>query len=416
MCLKAFCTFLSFLFLAILIYSFGLYYQYGDDLIFLNILKDMNVGEAIVYKYMYWDGRHLSPAGILQMIGFKFLGPFFSLVLGLGCLGVAVWLWLRMLGFRPAVLESLLIWVLFLIGLFPFYKDVLFWQTGVIYLYFFLQMTLVLALYKGVLGPMGIFKYFLVFLLSLNSQNFNLAVLGYLFVFEVAQSEFFNKKRFGLFCGIIVLATTLISIAPGNFVRIEQGTESSIALENLTTMFFVYLKALNYTKYFFFLGLVGGLYVGFSQSHESKKDLWASIVAGFVSLAPFVLYPDLARIRVFFSLGIFLFFSGLLIGVWLKAAFKLPSFGLLPLTSVFIGLWILVNQVILLKGHSDKILQRHSFLVSQKGASYASHPEIPRNYDLFIIRSPDYTKEWDKDFLEFYEIGEFNSFDGSISK
>lgn len=401
--------FISSLFIGILVLSFFYYYQYGDDFIFLNLLRERNVFETIIYKYLNWDGRHFSFGGLMQMIGFAYLGPTLSLLLGLIFLGISIGLCLKLFLEEFDRKEFFAVMVLFLIGLFPFYKDVLFWQTGIIYLYFFFQSVVILFLYKKCSGfHSPIISYSLVFLMALNSQNFNLAVLGFIWVNELwSGKKSLFERRIWIFTLLILLGTLVISFAPGNFNRIEKGTQSVPQVSNFIEMFFIYLKAMNYTKFFFILGIFGGVLFKSKFQINEKREIFSLAVAGLISLAPFLLYPDLARVRVFFSMGAFLFFSGLILGSLLSQQ-KIASylFFLSPLV-IGTGLIILIDQFSLLKIHSKEISERHDFLLKESGKDKVYYNAIERNYDLFIIRSPDYTQEWTNEFLEYYGIGNF---------
>ncbi len=398
------------IFLVILIYSFFYYYQYGDDFIFLNLLKEKNVFEAIIYKYKNWDGRHLSIGGLLQMVGFEYLGPFFTLIVGL--IAVFLFFFISLKSFKIEINTSSLFpsFVLFLIGLLPFYKDVLFWQTGIIYVYFLLQAIFIIFFYlRDDLLKNKLLLYFFVFVLGFNSQNFNVALLVFIWSYDFlsGKSIFPDKKRI-VFSGLIILSTLLVSVAPGNFIRIEKGTESELAWSNLIEIGGVYLKAFNYCKYFLICGILGGtLFFTISKSFP-KKEFISLVLAGLTSLTPFILYPDLARIRVFFSMGAFLFLSGLILGSYFsKYRIALFSKVLVGVTILF-GIKIMFNQSLLLRTHSFQINERHNYLLENSNEKDLSYKKIDRNLDLFIIRSPDYTKEWKEEFLKFYNLNSFN--------
>lgn len=400
-------TFLiSILFLLILIISFGYYYQYGDDFIFLNLLNEKNIIQAIIDKYLNWDGRHLSFGGIMQMVGFAYLGPTLSLFLGLASLSFSIWLLLKTLILKFEFKDFISVLVLFLIGLFPFYKDVLFWQTGIIYLYFFLQSVLIIFLYKNEFHYRKIiWLYIFVFLLAFNSQNFNLAVLTYIWLYDFFKSKwsFFDEKRI-VFSLLIILGTIIMSIAPGNFIRIENGSDSAPQLSNILELVTIYFKAFNYCKYLLLLGIFGGILYGSRLKPYFHQEFWPFLAAGIISLTPFLLYPDLARIRVFFLLGAFLFFSGYVLGGLTKLDFIKSSGIFLAPLGISFGLWILFNQLLLLKDHSFQIKKRHEYLLKNSGSMSVEVEWIKRDYDLFIIRSPDYSKEWTTDFNNHYNI------------
>ncbi|MBS4070986.1 MAG: hypothetical protein KGZ90_06650 [Algoriphagus sp.] len=395
--------YLSFIFLIILVVSFNFYYQYGDDFIFLNLLREKNIFEVIVHQYMTWDGRHLSFAGLFQIIGFAYLGPFLSLFLGLIALGIGVWYLLKTIIDDIQYIDFVSIFVLFLIGLLPFYKDVLFWQTGIVYLYIFLQSTIIIFLYRNKNLKSNILIYIFIFFLSLNSQNFNLAVLSYLWCFDLLKGDFnfFEKKR-TIYTLLIFLGTLVVSLAPGNFVRIANGTDSIPQWSNAFIMAGVYFKAFNYCKYLFFAGMFGGLFLTGNNKKPFKGEFIPFLTAAVMSLTPFVLYPDLARVRVFFSLGAFLFFAGILIGKLI--IYNFSKLRVLASIFIFVGLVVFFNQFFLLKEHCSEIKKREEFLLSNSSSKNLIIPKILKNEALFIIRSPDYEKEWKQEFLEYYHF------------
>lgn len=396
-------SYLSVIFIIILVVSFNFYYQYGDDFVFLNLLRKKNIFEVIVHQYMTWDGRHLSFAGIFQMIGFAYLGPFLSLFLALIALGIGIWCLLRTIIDDIDYVEFVSIFVLFLIGLLPFYKDVLFWQTGIVYLYIFLQSAIIIFLYRNQDLKPNILVYILIFFLSFNSQNFNLAILGYLWCFDLLKGNFifFEKKRI-IYTLLIFLGTLVVSFAPGNFVRIENGTDSIPQWSNAFLMLGIYFKAFNYCKYLFFAGIFGGLFLSGNSEKSLKGEFVPYLTAALMSLAPFVLYPDLARVRVFFSLGVFLFFAGILVGKLIF--YNLSKLRVLASIFIFIGFVLFLHQFILLKEHSFKIKEREKFLLSNSSSKNLVIPKVLKDEDLFIIRSPDYENEWKQEFLEYYHI------------
>lgn len=399
---------LSGLFLLLLFLAIFYYYQYGDDFVFLLGVKKYGVFGNMIFKYMNWDGRHLSFGGFVQMLYFKFLSPQASLILGITFLIFSLKVFLYYLDIVFVKNSFFIVFTFFMIGMLPFYKEVVIWQTGVVYLVFIFQSCLSLVIYKKY-GGENIIPFLFILFLSLNTQNFNFFVASIVFFIALFKKKFKNCKSEFFVILAIVLGTVVVSIAPGNLDRIEYQNDRYKLIDPLYLIFAKFIwKSLLYSKYLFIAGVFSSFFVSV-DTRRSKFDYFILISAALCSLIPFIFIPESLDVRIIFPIGFLLFFLGIFFGELLNIKNYL-LFRIFKVTFLFGGCVFLFYQVLLLKEHSAFIMEREKYLLGLEPNSDAvyKYPAIPS--DLIITRSPTYEDLWGAEFLEFYRLNSFKQY------
>ncbi|MFL0682740.1 MAG: DUF6056 family protein [Algoriphagus aquaeductus] len=395
----------SFIFILFLISLY--YFQYGDDFVFLLGIEKYGVFGNLWFKFMHWDGRHLSIAGLVQSLYFKFFSPTLSLWIGIFSFYLSFLLVIFSFDFELDIKSKFIIFVLFLIGFLPFYKDVVLWQTGVVYSIFLLQTCFSLYIYlKKDFHPLLLF--FVILILSVNSQNLNFAFGFFVFfngVWKYKKSPI-DKEIVCIFS--IILSVLIVSLAPGNSQRmIFIGFFSDEDLSFFTQIYNIVFKSLTYSKYSFLLGFLSVLLV--SKKKPSILNFLLFVLMGFSSIIPFFLIPQVFSVRVIFVVSFFWFFAGLELASVIKENFNLNNniFYFLMNISLLSGNVILLNQFVDYKKLSDKIILRDKYLKSKSNSGIVMYPYINLPPGLFITRSPSYEDLWRNEFLEYYKIKDF---------
>jgi hypothetical protein len=359
---------------------------------------------------MNWDGRHFSIGGLIQSVYFKLFSPVFSIWFGICSFFISLLILIKSFKYDFKLANLLIVFTLLLIGLLPFYKDIIFWQTGVVYSVFLLQTCLSLYIYLKKNWDVS-FVFMFILILSINSQNLNITFGAYVFLNLIFKFEDTSVKKDLLTLLAILLGTLFVSLAPGNNQRmifmdsliLEKSSYGSLILSIL-------YKSLTYSKYSLILGFFSGFL--FSKNHSSIWNFILIISIGFASIIPFLFVPQAFSIRVVFIVAFFCFIAGLEFTAWVKNRFNFNSyyFFYLIVLSLIFGNIIFYKQFLMYKELSAKIQSREIYLQNLPNQSVGRYPYIPLPDGLFITRSPSYEDLWKSEFLEYYRIKEFIQF------
>ncbi|MFZ4671734.1 MAG: hypothetical protein ACOYLT_06950 [Flavobacterium sp.] len=323
--------------------------------------------------------------------------------------------------------------LLMLIGIWPLYKDVLFWLTGGAYMLLLLQgifLIVFMEKYFRFQGTISKIKksglFILVFILGLNTQNLMLPVL-FISLARAYQIYLSNSKRIVEWLLVITLpiifSMIFTSFAPGNFLRLHK--EQTIIDLSPFTLFqnsiTIYLRFFNYSKWVAFTGFIFGLSIPYfieNYSHNFKKHSKLYLkrflfffFLSFLSMLPFILAPNIARIRVYFIGMIFLYIAFLFLGLkftGLNSIVKKYKFiNLLTSSILLVGIFYMIFQIQLLIPFSKEVEKRKEFLESKrKTKEIISYKKLILPENLSLIRWADYKKykDWDKT-KEYYDLG-----------
>lgn len=406
---------LSFLYLGGMILIIFFTWGYGDDFFILNRINDKSIIDSMVYFYNNWDGRQFSPGGFIHFFSFKYL----SINLGIGFIFIswAIFLFfiLRILDLNFKIRDFIITLTLFLIGLYPFYKDILFWKTGGFYVYFLVQAAGILWFYKSRFIKNHFVEFAVIFLLSLSSINIIFPIfIFFLFLFFksiwLKDNKLIGRNFYYLIA--IFLGILFVSLSPGNSIRMNsEGIVFLSFFEAIPKFLLLLYKSLNYSKYSFILGVLSASLLSFNQRISKNKVLkiaFSILILSLFSVFPFILTPSLARIRVFFSLATILFFSGCFFGSLFNYLIKSEIINVLIMLTVLFANILLFFQIKLIIPHSKKIEKREIFLLD----NYNSHKDIIYSKilkppGLVIIRSPDYNFEWNSDLVDYYKLNSY---------
>jgi hypothetical protein len=429
--------FISFCFLfSFIIFAF-FSWNYGDDYLYKVAMKDTSPIKFIMDLYLTHDGRHLSPFGIIQMYIIKYFDAFGGILIYLLAYFMASWILFKKLISDLSVdkkidkIYFLPFSFLLLFGLWPVYKDVLFWLTGGAYMLALLQGFLLFALVDylfrinlNISTPKKIVYSIIILLLSLNSQNLMLILLFFSFIafYKIYVLDKKISYKWVLIVILpIILSMLITSLAPGNFSRISRE-EPNLNLNFFTLLEnfkMIYFRFFIYSKWVIFFGLIVGLSISYycreKINYKPTRFYFEKILffvfVSVLSMLPFILVPNIARIRVFFIGMVFLFVAFFYLGVYFSnlKLFKVKPvlINLVPLLSIIFGVLFMTQQIKLVIPFSRQVEQRANFLESNRGSSdtiYYKKLQIPK--ELVLIRWADYEryKDWDRT-KEFYELG-----------
>ena len=409
-------------------------WEYGDDYMNIINLKEKSPMSYIFEFYFINDGRHLSPFGIIQMYLIKYTNAPLAVFVYLLSLFFSAWLILKILfdQFSDIVVKRehlLLFYAVICISLWPLYKDVVYWLTGGVYL---------IALLQGVILVYTVLNYYtnfeknnslfqktfialIVFLLGLNTQNLSLPI--FFLVITLTIKVYHSNSRYIYYWFAIVLLPLITSmlvtnLAPGNFERFAQENKHLGSIVNyITAGFWMYYKFFNYSKLAMLAGFIFGLYVSnyflsYLNKGNSKvalKNAFLCFILAIISMSPFLIAPDIARIRVYFFGMLFLALSALNLGVFIGFRFR-PNKNLNALfinAFLIYGIVFFIWQLSLMIPLSHQVSDRKKYLESVRGSSnIIEYPalEIPAN--LYLIRWADAKrhKDWNKT-KEYFELG-----------
>jgi hypothetical protein len=428
--------FISFCFLSsFIIFSF-FSWNYGDDYLYKVAMKDISPIKFIMDLYLTHDGRHLSPFGIIQMYIIKYFDAFGGILIYLLAYLIASWILFKKLISDLSVDKKIYkvyflpFSFLLLFGLLPVYKDVLCWLTGGAYMLVLLQGFLLFTLLDYLLrinlnisNLKKIVYSIIILLLSLNSQNLMLIILFFSFIAFYKIYVFDKRISYKWILIVIlpiILSMLITSLAPGNFSRISRE-ESNLNLnffKLLENFKMIYFRFFIYSKWVISFGLIVGLAISFyykeTVNYKPPRFYFEKILffvfASILSMSPFILVPNIARIRVFFIGMVFLFIAFFYLGVYCSnlKLFKVKPvvINLLPLLSITTGVLFMTQQIKLVIPFSRQVEQRATFLESNRGSNdtiYYKKLLIPK--ELVLIRWADYKNygDWDK-VKEYYNL------------
>lgn len=408
---------------------------YGDDYLYKFQMRGISPLEFIVNLYYQHDGRHLSPFGVIQMFMIKYLSAPPGILIYLAAYIVASLIIFKMIirdvamNMRFNITSFGIFTAGLLVGLWPLYKDVLYWLTGGAYMLALLQAVTLVYLFEvlktrcsSVNNVRSILLGICVFVLALNTQNVMLPVLGWIAFRIYLKAQKANKWSLIIqFIMPVICAVLVTNLAPGNFKRItaEQSPLEFDALEVIETFIFIVGKFLRYSKWALLGGVLVGMYLSVEQAYHrhvsrSKMKLLGFRVLYFVilavlSLMPFILVPDMARIRVYFFGMIFLFMAGYYLSFLFVRMLKQfnPIWRQVPLLCYLtFGLAFLIFQLSLMIPFSYKVAKRAKFLNGmRKSKEIVTYPRLVPPENLFVIRWADYERygDWDR-VADYYEL------------
>ncbi len=421
--------------IACIVFGAFLSHQYGDDYLIYNEIIGEPFFKALWYQYMTWDGRVLSIGGIARNFLILYTGATFSIIVFLivyflTC-GVISKFLKVFLSLKISLRLNIIIFTVFMIGIWPVYKDIVYWQTGGQYSFWVLQILVIIYLVgkesvyqlEGNSSKYKALTIIICLVCSLNTQNLIFPVFVIFIAFLVYQFKFLNvnpSKAQYISLVAIIISQLIINLAPGNFTRLNlESKESFTLLQLIINYLTILMRAANYSK----IAMIGGLVLGLSFSLEetkrkiSNKNLIllgiAFLSMAIISLAPFMIAPVLARVRVFFSFMLFGFIATIFIGVLIGrvTSAKLDPIKRLSLPIFYLyGAIFFIWQMSILIPFSQEVHKRENILLEAKDSNaIVIYKSLPKPNNLLLIRSPIYAENngWRKDLERFFGIKEY---------
>lgn len=275
---------LSLIVVLLLILNAYYVWNWGDDYLIKHFYKERSPMAYLWNDYFTFDGRSLNPGYIISRICLDYKIPYLATIFATILL-ILTSVFILMIIDRskrfdwkqdlvPSVVVSTLLWL----SLFNSLNEILYWQTGMLYM---VELFLMVWLYWLLVTNTRYtwLTILLAFVAGMSSPN---AVIACLFVFIIEyfhskkQKEMLKQYRFAilaLFIGLLI-----VILAPGSSARWNmQGGADSKALSNIYEMYFRLQQMLSAfidlnTMIVWFM-VAGGLVIiiGFSAGKSNKR-------------------------------------------------------------------------------------------------------------------------------------------------
>jgi hypothetical protein len=240
-----FVVLLSILTVFLLILNAYYVWNWGDDYLIKYFYQSKSPLGYLWNDYLIFDGRSLNPGYLISRyclaLDFPYLSTIFASILLLITSAFLVMIIKQnnqynfYKDFVPTVVVTVLLWL----ALFNSLNEILYWQTGMLYMVeLFLIVALYLLLLKGD-GPYWLL-ILLAFLTGMSSPN---AVLAYLFVLSIEaiylKEKKASQKRYKYVIAALFIGFLLVVLSPGSRTRWEmQGGADAKALGNIYELYF----------------------------------------------------------------------------------------------------------------------------------------------------------------------------------
>lgn len=314
---------------------------------FIMQLGDDNIFKWAWDRYFNWDGRHLTPWGILQAFNIKYLHHTVTLLLYFTAFCSAILLMVKMeFDKTKSKLKDYIFYLLIVISFFFMFKahitQTLFWAVGGFYSVMLLGMTVWLFYFYKNLQTNNTLFYIYSFFIGASTQNIT-APLLFIIIAHFIFNNKYNKKHL-IFTFIAVLAGGLfITLAPGNTSRAVIHHESLSIIAIIKNFGVTTFQFLLISKALLLLTPLLALYA-YSNNYITKKTQPGHILilfgAALASVAPFALVTGVAANRTAIYFQFFLAFA--LIHLWIKV------FQYLKIKGITLRVIKQVNSVVLI--------------------------------------------------------------------
>lgn len=217
-------------------------FYWADDYAILNEINDLGIYQRCIHGYFTWDGRYLTPAAFLQGAFLKTL-PVELITLFWNCCFLVSGIILFSI-IKEETKEhsdasnkmylSFLVAAIFWLGSYKHIGQTIYWATGGVYTFNLLLGALWLLLFykiqkTSLTGSKFGFLLFTVFI-GLTTQNLTIGFITFLLL-TIINDYLKNEKKNCIYNGILLLiivgGTLFLSLAPGNFVRVEEINNSA---------------------------------------------------------------------------------------------------------------------------------------------------------------------------------------------
>ncbi|CAM3594147.1 hypothetical protein FSS13T_16400 [Flavobacterium saliperosum S13] len=322
-------------------------FYWADDYAVLNEVHDLGIYQRCIHGYFTWDGRYLTPAAFLQGAFLKLL-PVEMITLFWNCCfllsGVLLFYIIKeetndKSGTLNKTYLPLLITVIFWLGSYAHIGQTIYWATGGVYSFNLLLGAIWLLLfYKVPKTNRPVFKIvFLIFtvFIGLTTQNLTIGFIA-LLLLTVVTDFLKNEKRninYNVLLLLIIIGGTLfLSLAPGNFLRVEEINNS--AFRNSTLWMLIRNSAFTLATYFLysFILIILSVLAAFVYVFQSGNKISATIkshifipktkerflafiatykylIVAFSTILPFITMPEVvsSRTAIYFMFFIVIF-------------------------------------------------------------------------------------------------------------
>ncbi len=410
-------------------------WEYGDDYLNKIVLVGVNPIRYCWDLYFVQDGRHLSPAGFVQMFLVKYSDAppavfFYTILLYASCFFIYN-AWRRDISASHGswMPGGLLFAAVISIALWPLYKDVLYWLTGGYYLLALCQAVILFILVRYYIASAGaisisgkIVTALGIFLMSLNSQNIMLPaiiVFGMYLLWKLVKTRRIDWGFAFVVLLPVFLAMLITNLAPGNFQRLhrEQPDGAFSAAAHAKAVVMMYLKCFSYSKIAILGGLSFGLLIPALQSEAPKREAkwyftraFIFVLLAAISLLPFIIAPALARIRVYFFAIIFLAIAACYVGAWCSGFLHKRLLQVIPITAfILYGIVFFSRQLIQMHSFGKEVETRKQYLESRRGSAqpvYYPKLELPETLHLIRWADAEMYGDWNKT-KEYFELADY---------
>ncbi len=370
-------------------------------------LSENSIFKIAWFQYMHWDGRSLSVAAFVQLFSLKYLPVELTTsiwAVSFVCVSVMVFKIIRIensffFSNGDAVIGIALICTTMWLGMWKLIPDIIYWATGGSYSLlnllgmFWLNIFLSGLKTKQFKARSMIGMFFMSFICGLNSHNFVIALIFLCLIEFIHSSYILKDKRGGTyilfsFAGL-VCGAAIVFLAPGNMVRLHQGSYHEMSVMFLFSFFLVLAKYVYWTIGLFILSFfmlwLSGKGIIFQKSklkssvkkflnvfrkketafeliYRHKYFLAAVSTIAVFSVSPFFAVP---RTAIFFGtfMIIYIFQHGWN-PAWKKKSGRFVAGGLLFL-SVFLA--VIVFQLFEARSVKKQLAGRELIFLNSKG-------------------------------------------------
>lgn len=332
----------------ILALNFNVFY-WADDYAVLNEINDLGIYQRCIHGYYTWDGRYLTPAAFLQGAFLELLPVEIITLFWNSCFllsGILLFYIIKeetkdKFGSLNKAYLPFLISIIFWLGSYSHIGQTIYWATGGVYSFNLLLGAIWLLLFYRIqktnrLGIKLVFLFFTVFI-GITTQNLTIGFVT-LLLLTIVNDFLKNEKRnvnYNVLLLLIIIGGTLfLSLAPGNFLRVEEINNS--AFRNITLWMLIRNSAFALATYLIYsfvliiLAISAGL-VFVSQSGNTisatikniifipkTKEQFIAFIATYKylivalsTISPFITMPEVVSSRTaiyfMFFLVIFIF-------------------------------------------------------------------------------------------------------------
>lgn len=386
----------------------------NDDFLFIFKLREVGVMNFLKEFYLTWDGRQMTPAAIFQAVFELYLFPEISVPIYLLFFYFSIWIFFDIV-FKLNYKNTIIVSFFFFFSIFPFLKNLVYWQNGGIYSLFIFQSVLLLYIFHNNKIRNIYVLVFVSFLLSLNSQNLFIPLFIFILckiIYKFIQNKVLCKRDLLIIFSMII-GVGIVSFAPGNFIRISNQTETYSVSEILRYLPELYFSALRYAKYPFLAGFVLFLYLGSSLRGFYNNDELIRMAIIFCSLAflsilIFAKYPGIAYPRSLFVFSFLFFPFGAFIGAILSDKLSYYMKSLPTILVCLTGILFFSYQLSVISKCSNRISERNGYLLSKSGSNDIVNYEKITCSEVLIFVIPSQEPFWRPYIKSYYNIDNLN--------